>query len=74
MKIKNNMQLLTKCVDIYFKNNVDKSTVYIIDEFEAFLPLFHNWIFLRMLHHSSFVVYSRILQCYFCFVIGAAAR
>jgi hypothetical protein len=50
------MQLLTKCVDIvYFKNNIDKSTFYITDEFEAFLPLFHDWLFfLRMLHHEQF--------------------
>jgi len=40
MKIKNNMQLLMKCVDIvYFKNNVDKSTVCITDKSETYLPL-----------------------------------
>jgi len=49
------MQLLTKCVDmVYFKNNVDKSTVYITDKSEAFLPLFHDWPFLRMLYHEQF--------------------
>ena len=55
MKIKNNMQLVMKCVDIvYFKNNVDKNTVYITDKSEAFLPLFHNWPYLRMLCHEQF--------------------
>jgi hypothetical protein len=67
MKIKNNMWLLTKCVDIvYFKNSVDKITVSIADKSEAFLPLFHDWPFLTMLYHA--------LHKNFALSLSAAAR
>jgi hypothetical protein len=43
MNIKNNMLFQTKCFDIvYFKNNVDKSAVYVADKPEDFVPLFHD--------------------------------